>query len=154
MAQRKEIIEDLSKLLTDKSKLDAYAATLDKQAGVASELNLTQKEAEMAEEVKQEENPLVKELLEIIVPVLDEVKALRAEVAELKSGVAKSTADSPSVSLGGLVKQYLEQGVVKQESGQPDPKQFNTPQHNKGFDDTDLFAQLGSGTFNIKPAKK
>lgn len=142
MAQRKEIKEDLEKLLEgDAVRLEAYTATLDKQAEIAQELNLTQKE------VNVEKEDILKEIMDVLVPVLDEVKALRQEVTELKTGVVKS--DAPAVTLSTLVQQYLQSGVTKEENKQPDPSQFRTPQVAKQAGESDLFSQLNSGIFNV-----
>lgn len=154
MANRQDIIEDLSKLVTDQTKLNKFVENMDKQKQTANELNLSSKEEEQVEEVEQTapQDALVKQFIEALMPVLDEVKALRKEVGELRTGAIAKAADSPAVTVADLVKQYM--GVTPNEK--PNPSQFNTPQVNKGNEPQyiDGWEALAGGLFDKKPAKK
>lgn len=156
MATRQKIVSDLDKLLTDKSKLDKYVENLDKQAEIAQELDLTSKENEVEVELEVKEQDalqeVVKQFIEAFTPVMDEVKALRAEVAELRTGAVAKAIDSPAITVADLVKKYMEPESAT--ATKPDPKSFTTPQVNKGVaqEDNDFFAALASGNFD-KPAR-
>lgn len=149
MANRSEIRADLDKLVADKTKLDDYVSGLDKQAEVAKKLNLTSKE----NEVTNVQSDIAKELFELITPLLDEVKSLRAEVAELKSGaVAKEGEDTPAKTLSDMIKEYV--GTKASDTPKPDPNKFTTPVTSKAANVTDLFEDIGSGVFDKPAAKK
>lgn len=170
MPTRDEVLGSLSKLVTDKSKLDRFAQALDKQADIAKELELSQKQ-EGETPVSTPQTDLRKELEQVLETVFPVIKSLQerldkaeAQLKTLTGQAIEAAQDTPSASLGAWAQKYFQSAGAQQNAQQPqtqmpDPTQFQRPTENKGADTGALpfgmgvFNDLLAGKYDV-PAKK